>query len=404
VSGLFPDRRFAGFGPSRFATATAPPTLHFILARGPAALRQRLRLKCPRRPGVYGMVDARGGLIYVGKAKCLRTRLLSYFRVRTRDPKAGRIIDHTRAIVWEHAPTEFAALLRELELIRRWKPAYNVQGLPGVRRATYICLGRKPAAYLFVTRQPPADVRAVYGPFHGGIRVAEAVRRLNDLFRLRDCDQSQKMAFADQGELFPVLRPAGCLRFEIGTCSGPCVGNVTRTAYGRQARSARAFLDGDDDGILRTLEREMAVAAASQSYERAAALRDKLDVLNWLAERLGWLQRARLEHTFIYPLTGDDGRVLWYLVHRGRVRTSVLAPRDAASRHAARSAIETVFAPEGKETAAVPADQVDSILLVAGWFRKHADERQRLLTPDDALALCSTAAAVARACHSGGTP
>ncbi|HEY1381116.1 MAG TPA: GIY-YIG nuclease family protein, partial [Gemmataceae bacterium] len=244
MSGLFPDRRFAGFGPSRFDPAPVPSPLHFVLARQPGALRQRLRAKCPRRPGVYGMVDGRGSLIYVGKAKCLRTRLLSYFRTGTRDAKAGRIIDHTRAIVWEHAPTEFAALLRELELIRRWKPAYNVQGVPGHRRATYICLGRNPAAYLFATRQPPADAAAVYGPLHGGRKVADAVRRLNDLFRLRDCDQSQKMHFADQADLFPVLRPAGCLRFDIGTCSGPCAGNVTRAAYGRQTRAARAFLDG----------------------------------------------------------------------------------------------------------------------------------------------------------------
>jgi excinuclease ABC subunit C len=388
VSGLFPDRRFAGFGPSQFNPASVAIPLQFVIGRQPATLRQRIRHKCPRRPGVYGMVDPRGSLIYVGKAKCLRTRLMSYFRVGTRDPKAGRIIDHTKAIVWEHAPSEFAALLRELELIRRWKPAYNVQGLPGARRATYICLGRKPAPYLFATRQPLADVLAVYGPLPGGRHVAEAVRRLNDLFRLRDCEQTQKMHFADQGELFPVLRPAGCLRFEIGTCSGPCAGGVSRPSYSRQTRSARNYLEGTDDAPLRNLRRDMDAAAAAQMYERAAALRDKLDILEWLSERLAWLQRARREHTFIYPLAGDDGRVLWYLTHRGRVRTVVPAPNDAASRRTARAAIEAVFGPEADDTAAVPADQVDSILLVAGWFRKHADERRQLIQPSDALTFC----------------
>jgi excinuclease ABC subunit C len=396
VSGLFPDRRFAGFGPSRFDPAVASPALHFVMARQTAALRQRLRHKCPRRPGVYGMVDPRGALIYVGKAKCLRTRLLSYFRSGTRDEKAGRIIDHTRAIVWEHAPSEFAALLRELELIRRWTPAYNVQGVPGYRRPSYICLGRKPALYLFVTRQPPADTAAIYGPLNGGKRIAEAVRRLNDLFRLRDCEQSQKMHFADQAELFPVLRPAGCLRFEIETCSGPCAGGVTRSSYARQTRLTRAFLEGTDYSVLRDLERDMAAAAAGHAYERAAALRDKLDVLRWLAEKLSWLQRARREHTFVYPLAGDDGRVLWYLVHRGRVRSVVDAPHDVASRRAARAAIDKAFVQEAQETSAVPADQVDSILLIAGWFKKNRDERQRLLTPNDAVALCAAGAALAR--------
>ncbi len=396
MSGLFPDRRFAGFGPSRFDPVTASPALHFVMARQTAALRQRLRHKCPRRAGIYGMVDPRGALIYVGKAKCLRTRLLSYFRSGTREEKAGRIIDHTRAIVWEHAPSEFAALLRELELIRRWTPAYNVQGVPGYRRPTYICLGRKPASYLFVARQPPADVAAIFGPLNGGKRIADAVRRLNDLFRLRDCEQSQKMHFADQGELFPVLRPAGCLRFEIGTCSGPCVAGVTRNGYGRQTRAARAFLDGTDFSVLRKLEKDMATAAAGKAYERAAALRDKLDDIRWLVEKLAWLQRARRENTFVYPLAGDDGQVLWYLVHRGRVRTVVPAPHDAASRRVARSAIDKAFAPEATETPAVPADQVDSVLLIAGWFRKNRAERDRLLTPPDAAALCGAGAALAR--------
>jgi excinuclease ABC subunit C len=394
VTGLFPDRRFAGFGPSRFDPSPAAAALHFVIGRQAAALRQRLRQKCPRRPGVYGMVDHRGRLIYVGKAKCLRARLLSYFRRDSRDAKAGRIIDHTRAIVWEHAPTEFAALLRELELIRRYTPTYNVQGLPGVRRATYICLGRKPAPYLFAARQPPADVIAVYGPLTGGRRVSDAVRRLNDLFRLRDCEQSQKMQFADQGELFPIVRPAGCLRFEIGTCSGPCAAGVSRNGYGRQTRAARALLDGRDYSQLRKLEEEMTAAATAKAYERAAALRDKLEILRWLAERLAWLQSARAEYTFIYPMAGDDGQTLWYLIHRGRVRMVVAAPTDPIGRRTARSAIEAVFGPTAPEPATLPVDQVDSILLVAGWFRKHRDERARLLSPVAALELCAAGNAI----------
>jgi excinuclease ABC subunit C len=396
VTGLFPDRRFAGFGPSQFHASSGPSPLHFVMARQPSALRQRLRHKCPKQPGVYGMVDPRGRLVYVGKAKCLRTRLLSYFRAQTRDPKAGRIIESSRAIVWEHAANEFAALLRELELIRRWKPAYNVQGLPGVRRATYICLGRKPAPYLFVTRQPPADVSATYGPIPGGRKVADAVRRLNDLFRLRDCEQSQKMHFADQGELFPVLRPAGCLRLEIGTCSGPCAGGVTRNGYGRQARAARSFLDGSDHAVLRTLEREMAAAATGKAYERAAALRDKLEIVRWLADRLVWLQSARDEYTFVYPVSDQDGQSHWYLIHRGRVRAVVSAPHDVRGRRAARAGIAAVFGADAGEPATVPVDQVDSILLVVSWFRKHREERARLLSPTAALELCGAGAALAR--------
>src|SRR5262249_38389065 len=155
-----------------------------------------------------GMVDANDELIYVGKAKCLRARLLSYFRRGSRDAKAGRIVEQARRIAWEVLPSEFAALLRELELIRRWQPRCNVQGRPGRRRYVYVCLGRRPAPYLFLAAHPPGTAMAAFGPVPAGRRAREAVRRLNDWFRLRDCPQAQEMVFAEEVELFPIARPA----------------------------------------------------------------------------------------------------------------------------------------------------------------------------------------------------
>src|SRR5437763_1451276 len=125
MDGLFSCRSFSGFGPLLLDASVGPPVLQGVYGRRAATLRKHVRAECPRRPGVYGMVDRHGELIYVGKAKCLRTRLGSYFRPNSRDPKAGRILDHTRAIVWELSPSEFAALHRELELIRRWRPRFN---------------------------------------------------------------------------------------------------------------------------------------------------------------------------------------------------------------------------------------------------------------------------------------
>src|SRR5262249_22653609 len=148
-------------------------------------------------PGVYGMVNAIGQLTYVGKAKNLRARLLSYFRPRSRDPKAGRIVHQARELVWETSTSEFAALLRELELIRRWQPRFNVQGQPLRRRRLYVCIGRRPAPYLHLSARPGPRGVACYGPIPASRRARAAVRHLNDLFRLRDCPQSQEMVFAD---------------------------------------------------------------------------------------------------------------------------------------------------------------------------------------------------------------
>src|SRR3954470_9391640 len=111
LQGLFRREAFAGFGPWALTASESPLTT--VRARGPRRLRKAMRQHCPRLPGVYGMLDAAGELIYVGKARSLRARLLSYFRP-SRDDKAGKIVADARALVWEAAPDEFAALLREL--------------------------------------------------------------------------------------------------------------------------------------------------------------------------------------------------------------------------------------------------------------------------------------------------
>jgi excinuclease ABC subunit C len=394
VSSLFPDKHFAGFGPSRFQPCSSAATLHGVTASNAVALRAEVRKQCPRRPGVYGMIDPRGRLIYVGKAKCLRARLLGYFRADSRDAKSGRIIEATRAVIWEFAANEFAALLRELELIRRWTPPYNVQGRPGRRRGMYIVLGKKPAPYLFATAEPPTDPVACYGPLPGSAFVQEAARRLNDLFRLRDCPQSQTMRFAEQGELFPEGRPAGCLRYELGTCSGPCAGFVTRGRYRRQVRDARAFLDGTDDGLFARLEREMASAAAAQQYERAAAVRDKLTFVRAVRARLEWLQEARREFSLVYQLPDEEGRPLWYLIRQGQVRAVIRRPHDSKSRRETRTAIERIFRTGRSENGPLAIDRLDGILLVAAWFRKRPEERANVLTPEHALELCRPTAAL----------
>src|SRR5205085_7713609 len=184
-------RAFTGFGPSSLNPLPELPAWFQVRARGTSGLRAQVRQECPRRPGIYGMVGARGELLYVGKAKCLRARLLSYFRTHSRDPKAGRILQHARSIAWEIVPSEFAALLRELELIRRWQPRFNVKGQPRRRRRTYVCLGRHPAPYVFLAPRPVGNALACFGPVPAGEQAREAVRRLNDWYGLRDCSQKQ---------------------------------------------------------------------------------------------------------------------------------------------------------------------------------------------------------------------
>jgi excinuclease ABC subunit C len=383
MNGLFSGRAFTGFGPPGLPGAVEAP-LHVIRGSKAGRLRRRVREQAPRLPGVYGMVDASGELIYVGKGKCLRSRLLSYFRTKSRDPKAGRILRRTRLLAWEPAASELAALLRELELIQRWQPRFNVAGQPTRRRRTYVCVGRAPAPYVFLARVPPRTASAFFGPVPAGVKAREAVRRLNDWYRLRDCPQSQVMHFAEEQELFPILYTPGCLRHEIEQCLGPCARACTRSAYAAQVQGVLAFLQGRDLAPLEQLEAAMVAASAALEYERAAALRDRLALLDWLRSRLEVMRQASRQ-SFIYPVQGHDGSICWYLIHGGRARACLPAPVDDASRVVAARLVQQVYG-RGLRDEKPGLEEVDGVLLMAGWLRRNAAERQKLLEPAAVLA------------------
>jgi excinuclease ABC subunit C len=334
------------------------------------------------------MIGVDGQLIYVGKAKRLRARLLSYFRPKSRLPKAGEILKQTRTIAWEFAASEFAALLRELELIHRWRPCFNVQGQPRRWNRIYVCLGRKPAPYVFLSRRPLAGLLGCFGPVPSTRRAREAVRWLNDFFQLRDCPEAQTIHFAEQAELFPVPRTAGCLRYEIGTCLGPCAGACSRTAYLEQARSAMAFLAGRNLTAITILERDMAAAAVGLAFERAASLRDKVDALRWLTFQLERVRTAQMQLSLVYCVKDSAGKHLWYLICQGRVAGAIPMPLDATGRQGAVRLIETVFQRHETKLSPLPVDVIDQVLLVAGWFRKNPEERSRAMTPSSALEWC----------------
>jgi excinuclease ABC subunit C len=186
------------------------------------------------------------------------------------------------------------------------------------------------------------------------------------------------LAFTDQPELFPVDRSPKCLRFELGTCRGPCVRECSRREYSAGVRGAKAFLDGRDRNLLHSLRVMMTRAAESLEFERALALRDRLRSLERIDVRLSMLRSARERNTFVYPVAGHDERTRWYLIRRGQVVAVSFAPCTSGEnvelpRHFAASFAAPV-------ADALPTERtVDSVLLVEGWFRKSTGERAKLL-------------------------
>jgi excinuclease ABC subunit C len=343
-----------------------------------AAMRADVRARCADRPGVYRMTSADGEIIYVGKSKRVRTRLLSYFRCDP-DEKGSRIVRAAASIDWEYTPSEFAALLAELRLIKKLRPRLNVSMKRDARHFAFIKVTRGPANKLLVVRGASDEAADVYyGPYHGAQRVGEAVRELNDALGLRDCGGDRKMHFADQPELFDFApRTPGCLRYEIRKCLGPCVAACTVNEYARRVNMARAFLDGVDDAPLEALRAEMLASSERMEFERAASRRDKLGRLEGLREQFIRFRFAVETLSFLYPVPGHDGDDRVYLIRRGRVRAERPAPRTAADRAELLALADDVFNGVEFEGATVPTHEIDELLLQSSWFRRMPEELER---------------------------
>jgi excinuclease ABC subunit C len=337
-----------------------------------------VRERAENRPAVYRMVAVDGEVVYVGKSKQLRSRLLSYFRGSYPDDKGARILRDAHSIEWEYVPSEFAALLAELRAIKRYRPRRNVALMRDARNLCFIKVTGGVAPRLAVVRGPGTDDRAVYyGPFLGSMKVGESVRELSDVLGLRDCTLDKKMQFSDQSDLFEVPpRTPGCLRHELKKCLGPCIAATTSREYMTRVGMARAFLDGIDDGPIETLRAEMERSSERLEYERAAAYRDKLRRLEALRAEFGRLRFAVESLSFVYSVPGTDGTERVYVIRRGRVRGEMDAPLTPAEQSALDGMLNEVFS-DAVDGLQVPSHEIDELLLLSSWFQRFPRELDR---------------------------
>lgn len=369
-----------GFGPDPLHPH-GPRRADAVVGANPGHLRRAILQSVPRVPGVYGMLDRSGRLLYVGKSKSLRARLLSYFSPSNADAKGGRMIRHARAIQWEIQPSEFASLLREQQLIRKFSPRWNVQEVPQRQRPVYLCLGRNPA-YFFAARTPQKNCLGVAGPFYGAARMRLAVEALNKVFRLRDCPEKQVFRFADQLQLFEVEYRPGCLRLEVGTCMGPCAAACSRAAYDAQVNAAESFLDGFNDEPLVVVSDQLQRAIDDQQYELAGRAHRTLQSLAYVQRKLSTLLSARRKFTFVYAPPAFDGQSTWFLIHSGEVVDCLRAPRRPEELEPVQTQL--------RAWATLASNRLDrghgpfphTLQLVASWFKRHPRELQYTFVPD----------------------
>ncbi|NLQ16709.1 excinuclease ABC subunit UvrC [Marinomonas sp. M1K-6] len=225
------------------------------------------------RPGVYRMYDSKGVLLYVGKAKNLKNRVASYFRVTGLTTKTMALVSRIHSIEIAVTKSETEALLLEQTLIKQHRPPYNIL-LRDDKSYPYIFLSNHRHPALLFRRGDKVDKGTLFGPFPSGSAVKESLNTMQKVFKVRQCEDS---TYSNRS------RP--CLQYQIKRCSGPCVGLISDEEYELDVRHARMFLQGKDQELTAEITTQMSAAAVDMEFERAAELRDQIIQLKHIQEQ-----------------------------------------------------------------------------------------------------------------------
>jgi len=280
----------------------------------PKAFVKRL----PDRPGVYRMLDADGTIVYVGKARSLRSRVGSYFRADQVQPKVQALVRAIAGIEVTVTNSEIEALLLEHNLIKSHRPRFNVI-LRDDKSFPYVHLSEHEFPRLSFYRGSRRMPGRLFGPYPSASAVHEALNQLHKLFRLRSCKDT-----------FFANRSRPCLEYQIGRCSGPCTGLIDAATYARDVEAVVMVLEGRTQDATARLGAEMDRAAEKLDFERAAMLRDQLGALTDVQARQVMTRARAGADTDVIAVAeaGGEFAVALMFVRGGQVLgTSTFHPR-----------------------------------------------------------------------------
>jgi DNA polymerase III subunit epsilon len=340
----------------------------------------------PLSPGVYLMKDAANQVIYVGKAKCLKDRLSSYYSQPlgyTR--KMDGLLQNVKEIETRVLGSELEALLVESRLIKELQPVYNVQ-LRNYELYPFIKIDIQHAfPRVYATREVAADGARYFGPFRSRRMVDLTIELIQKIFPVRTCTRS----------LPPAAKASDpCLRFHLGRCSGPCQGNADLESYQQMIARVCAFLGGESEDLLERLRRQMVEAAQQLNFERASWLRDAIRSVDevLIGQRLitGAVEANNL--FIVYP-SAQDGCNEIFLIRHGRLVDQRCVPHEMTVMHDVLHDLLQRAARLGEPPNVVGKAEVDQINIISRWMHHHSQDRaffpfqQALVHEDEMMAL-----------------
>ncbi len=250
-------------------------------------LRDKLKT-LPAEPGVYFHRDAKGKIIYIGKAAVLKNRVMSYFQNKHRDPKTRLLVADIADTEWVTVSSEVEALFLESEFIKRYKPKYNID-LKDDKNWLYVKISADEFPVISYVRRPLDDKAHYYGPFTSSDALRRAMRMLRKVFPYIT------------HEHWPAR---GCLQYHLGLCPGPEEGAITATDYRKSVRQLELYLRGQQTKLMGQLQREMERAAKKRDFEAAARHRDQLSDLKSFGKQMVFGDKEAFDLTRDQALTG----------------------------------------------------------------------------------------------------
>ncbi len=277
----------------------------------PEKLAQKLD-NLPNAPGCYQMHNAAGKVIYVGKAVVLRNRVRSYFHASANhNAKTQALVDEISDVTWWVTKTELEALILENELIKRYKPRYNIR-LKDDKSFPYIKVNwQHDFPKVQVVRRMSKDGARYFGPYTSSRACYHTLDALRRVFPYLDCDR--EITGQD---------PRPCLYYHIKLCGGPCIGAQNREEYRATIRQLMSFLEGDTDQVLKQLDEQMGRAAENMQFELAALYRDRLQAAQRIAEQQKIISTSQEDADYValaQDTRNGDTSVQVFMVRHGRL-------------------------------------------------------------------------------------
>ncbi len=331
----------------------------------------------PRKPGVYLMRDVNSVVIYVGKAKDLRSRVRTYFQPSSwEDAKVRAIASDITDLEFIVTDSELEALILEANLIKQHRPRYNVR-LKDDKRYPYIQITwADPFPKVRITRKMEQDGNRYFGPFTS----SSAVHRTLDLLRKSFPHLTCNREISGEDE-------RACLYYDIKLCVGPCIGAATREEYRAMIRRLARFLEGRSEEVIVDLEARMQDAAEKLDFEQAASLRDQLQAVQTVVERQKIVSSSGTDQDVIaFAREENDACVQVFFIRGGKLLGREYFVMEGARDEDEREVMTAFLKQFYEEAAYVPPEvllpaQIEEAVIIEQWLKKKRGAKVSLRVP-----------------------